>query len=208
MRSLTDRRAPQRSDARRDAILDALDHGLRQCTLDAVSLAEVARAAGVSRSAFYFYFENKSAAVAALMERMYDDTFAVNHVFTTAAADSPRARVYTMLDGLFDTWQRHRHLFAAQLQARGQSAAVGEVWDAARQSFVGSVAAMIRAERACGAAPDGLDPAVLASVLLEFNDRILERLTAGGALTRQQLRDGAAAVWLGTVYGMTTEEQP
>ena len=206
MRSLTDRRPAQRSDARRDAILDALDRGLQQCSFDAVSLAEVARSAGVSRSAFYFYFENKSAAVAALMERMYDDTFFVNDVFTTAVADSPRARVYTMLDGLFETWERHRHLFAAQLQARAHSAAVREIWDSTRQSIVGSVAAMISAERGSGAAPDGLDAAVLATVFLEFNDRIVERLAAGGELTREQWRDGAAAVWLGTIYGTTMED--
>ena len=54
-------------------------------------------------------------------------------------------------------------------------------------SFVESVAAMIRAERAAGAAPDGVDADVLATVLLEINDRLLERLTFGGPLTRQQL---------------------
>lgn len=204
MRSVTDRRPPQRSDARRDAILDALERCLTESTLDEVNLAEITRQAGVSRSAFYFYFENKAAAVAALMERMYDDTFFVTDVFTTAG-DSPRTRVYTMLDGLFDTWERHRHLFRARLQARGSSAAVRDTWDNARESFVDPVAGMIRDERAAGAAPDGLDATVLASVLLEFNDRMLERLTLGGALTRQQLMDGAAAVWLSSVYGTTTE---
>lgn len=204
MRSVTDRRPAQPGDTRRDAILDALDRSLQESGFDAVNLAEVAQQAGVSRSAFYFYFENKAAAVAALMERMLDDTFFVNDVFTTGAG-SPRTRVYTMLDGLFDTWERHRHMFSARLQARGHSAAVRDIWDEARESFVDSVAGMIRAERAAGTAPEGLDATVLASVLLEFNDRMLERLTLGGALTRQQLVDGAAAIWLGSVYGLTLE---
>lgn len=204
MRSATDRRAPQRGDARRDAILDALEQCLQQCGLDEVNLTTVAEQAGVSRSAFYFYFENKAAAVAALMERMYDDTFFVTDVFTLAA-ESPATRVYTMLEGLFDTWERHRHLFRARLAARGSSVTVRDVWDNARESFVEPVAGMIRAERAAGAAPDGLDAAVLASVLLEFNDRMLERLTLGGELSRKQLMDGAAAIWLGSIYGITGE---
>ncbi len=62
---------------------------------------------------------------------------------------------------------------------------------------------MIRSERAVGAAPDGVDATVLAAVLLEVNDRLLERLTFGGPLSRKQLFDGAAAVWLGAVYGIT-----
>ncbi|CAN5518721.1 TetR/AcrR family transcriptional regulator [soil metagenome] len=203
MRSSTDRRPPQRSDLRRQAILTALDRWLQDSDLDAINIAEIAKEAGVTRSAFYFYFENKAAAVAALMEQMVDETLVVNDIFTTATATaSPEARIHTMLDGLFAMWERHRHLFKAMLEARGTGGSIHDIWDGARASFVDSVAAMIRADRAAGRAPDGLDAAVLASVLLEVNDRMLERLTLGGGLTRAQLRDGAAAIWLSTIYGI------
>jgi AcrR family transcriptional regulator len=202
MRSPTDRRPPNRSDLRRDAILAALDSWLRsESALDELNVAEITRQAGVTRSAFYFYFENKAAAVAALMERMVDETFVVNETFT-AAGQSPPVRVRAMLDGLFETWQRHRHLFKAMLEARGASASVREIWDGARESFVESIAAMIQADRAAGIAPGGVDAVVLASVLLEFNDRLLERLTLGGPLTPEQLMDGAAAIWLSSIYGL------
>jgi len=209
MRSQTDRRPPQRSDHRREAILDALDTWLLESNLDAINIAEISKQAGVTRSAFYFYFENKGAAVAALMERILDATFAVNDTFTTAN-DPPRQRIYAMLDGLFATCEKHGHLFRAMLEARGSSASVRDIWDDARGSFVDSVAAMIRADRSAGKAPDGLDADVLASVLLELNDRLLERLALGGSLTRQQLMDGAAAIWLSTIYGIigsAAEEQ-
>ena len=58
-----------------------------------------------------------------------------------------------------------------------------------------SVAELIRAERTSP------DPEVLAAVLLELNDRLLERFILGGRLSREQLLDGAAAVWLSTIYG-------
>ena len=205
MRSPTDRRQPQRSDHRREAILDALDRWLLESSLDAINIAEIAKQAGVTRSAFYFYFENKGTAVAALMERILDATFAVNDDFTTASSP-PRQRIDAMLDGLFATCEGHRHLFRAMLEARGSNAAVRDIWDAARESFVDSVAAMIRADRAAGVAPDGLDAVVMASVLLEFNDRLLERLTLGGSLSREQLMDGAAAIWLSTIYGTPWQE--
>ncbi len=202
MRSSTDRRPPQRSDHRREAILDALDRWLLESSLDAINIAEISKQAGVTRSAFYFYFENKGAAVAALMERILDATFAVNDAFT-AGSEPPRQRIYAMLDGLFATCEGHRHLFRAMLEARGSNASVRDIWDDARESFVESVAAMIRADRSTGLAPNGLDADVMASVLLEFNDRLIERLTLGGTLSREQLMDGAAAVWLSTIYGMT-----
>jgi AcrR family transcriptional regulator len=202
MRSQTDRRPPQRSDYRREAILDALDLWLLESTLDAINIAEISKQAGVTRSAFYFYFENKGAAVAALMDRMIDETFVVNDAFITAS-DPPQRRIYAMLDGLFSTCERHRHLFKAMLEARGSNAAVRDIWDGARESFVDSIAEMIRHDRAAGRAPDGLDAEVMASVLLEFNDRLLERLTLGGPLSREQLMDGAAAIWLSTIYGVS-----
>jgi AcrR family transcriptional regulator len=200
VRSRTDRRPTQRSDHRREAILDALDRWLQQTDLDAVNIAEIAREAGVGRSAFYFYFENKAAAVAALTERMIDETFSVHDVFVSVSAP-PAERIGAMLDGLVDTWQRHQHVFRAMLDARGASSVVREIWDSARESFVASVADMIRADRVAGRARDGIDETVLATLLLEFNDRLLERLSRGGALSPQQLRDGAADIWLATIYG-------
>lgn len=176
-----------------------------ESNLDAINIAEISKDAGVTRSAFYFYFENKGAAVAALMERILDATFAVNDAFTTAV-DPPRQRIEAMLDGLFSTCERHRHLLKAMLEARGSNASVRDIWDAARESFVDSVAAMIRADRAAGLAPQGLAAEVLASMLLEFNDRLLERLTLGGPLTREQLMDGAATIWLNTIYGRATAQ--
>jgi AcrR family transcriptional regulator len=202
VRSQTDRRPPQRSDYRREAILDALDTWLKESSLEAINIAEISKQAGVTRSAFYFYFENKGAAVAALMERMIDETITVNDQFTSAV-DSPRRRIYAMLDGLFAMRARHHHLFKAMLEVRGSSSSVRDIWDGARASFTESIAEMIRADRAAGRAPAGLDADVLAAVLLEVNDRLLERLTLGGTLTSAQLKDGAAAIWLSAVYGIT-----
>ena len=61
---MTDQAA--RGDRRRTALLEALDHHLREGSLDSINIADISRRAGVTRSAFYFYFENKASAVAAL----------------------------------------------------------------------------------------------------------------------------------------------
>lgn len=201
MRSRTDRRPPPRSDVRRAAILEALDRWLQDSDLETINVADIAGEAGVTRSAFYFYFENKAAAVAALMEQMVDETLRVSDEFT-GSTGPPQARIQTMLDGLILMWTRHRHLFKAMLEARGSGGTIREIWDDATASFVDSVAAMIRADRAAGRAPEGLDASVLASVLLDVNGRMLERLTLGGVLTRAQLIDGIAAIWLSTIYGI------
>ena len=60
---------------------------------------------------------------------------------------------------------------------------------------------MIEAERAAGTAPEGVDATALAGVLLELNDRMLERLALGGPLDREQLVEAVVAIWLHTIYG-------
>ncbi|PRC59635.1 TetR/AcrR family transcriptional regulator, partial [Mycobacterium sp. ITM-2017-0098] len=84
------------------------------------------RRAGVTRSAFYFYFENKAAAVAALLEPMYDDGFMAGDLLTNPA-QPPRLRIRAMLEALLDTVDQHRYLLQAMLEARATTPAIREV---------------------------------------------------------------------------------
>jgi AcrR family transcriptional regulator len=188
-----------RGDRRRTALLESLDHHLREGSLDSINIADISRRAGVTRSAFYFYFENKASAVAALMEEMYDESLLA--AAQLRADGTPAENIDAMVRGLFSAWDKHEHLFRASLDARATSATVRELWDNDRESFVPVVASMIDAERRTGAAPDGVDATALASVLLELNDRMLERLALGGPLEREQLVEAVVAVWLHTIYG-------
>lgn len=185
-------------DQRRAALLESLEDLLQESGLDSINIADISRRAGVTRSAFYFYFESKHLAVAALMEQVYDGAL----VATQRLADpdlSPADRVRGMVTTLFDTVEAHTHLFRAMLEARGQSAAVRDMWDADRQSFVDLVADLVRTERAAGRAPDGPDADALASMLLELNDRALERLTLG-TLDRRTLEDAVVSIWVRSIF--------
>lgn len=199
-RSPVDRRQPQRSDQRRTAILAALNEHLQKTGFDALNIAEVARQAGVGRSAFYFYFENKAAAVAALVEPMYEALLAANNILADTNRP-PRDRVHDTIEAVLQTAEDHRYLVQAMWEARGSSGPVRALWDDARESFVPAVAAVIAADRAAGRAPEGPEPRVLASLLMELNDRLVERIIVGGPLTRQQLLEGAEAMWMGMIYG-------
>lgn len=188
-----------RGDRRRTALLEALDQHLRESSLDSINIADISRSAGVTRSAFYFYFDNKASAVAALMEQMYDES--VDAAALLTGDDTPAERVEAMVRALFGSWERHEHLYRAMYDARATSTTVRELWDNDRESFVPVVAEVIESERAEGVAPPGADAAHLASVLLELNDRMLERLALGGPLGRDDLVDAVVAIWVHTIYG-------
>jgi AcrR family transcriptional regulator len=195
------RRPPQKGDQRRSALLQSLDQHLQEGSFDSVNIADISRRAGVTRSAFYFYFESKATAVAALMEELYDEVFAASRLLTSDEG-TPSSRIATMVTSLFETMRRHEHLFAAMLEARATSETVREMWDADRLSFVAPLAEMIRLERAAGAAPEGPDPVALATVLLELNDRALERVVRGGTLSIDEHVEAVTTIWLRTIYGV------
>ncbi len=190
-----------RGDERRGALLASLDQILREggTSLEAVNIAEISRRAGVTRSAFYFYFESKAAAVAALMEEMYAESLAAAANLREDA--TPRENIEATIRDLFATWEKHRHLFRAMLDARATSPTVRTLWEADRESFVAPLAAVIDDERAAGRAPAGAPSTALASVLLELNDRMLERLSLGGRLDREELVETVVHVWLRSIYG-------
>ncbi|WP_280406709.1 TetR/AcrR family transcriptional regulator [Nocardia carnea] len=229
VRSRTDRRAPHRGDQRRSAILVALDELLRDNggRLEAVNIAEISRRAGLTRSAFYFYFENKASAVGAALEEIYEEVFAVNDILL--GAGEPAGRIERTIRGLVDFWDRHRHLYRAVLEARSASPAVRDIWETERQAFIPAIAAMIEDERAAGPAPPGgaapppaappspraaaaargppppRDATTLADVLLLLNERLLERLTLGVELDRERYIESVVTVWLRSIYGRAPE---
>src|SRR5689334_16132207 len=182
---LVDRRGSNRGDARRDALLQAFDELLREQSLEQVNVADISERAGVTRSAFYFYFENKAVAVLALMQGLYDAAAEANELLVKAEGDA-EARIRTAVTLLFDSVDETPHTYRALLEARASSPGVRQMWDAGRADFAGVIAGMIETERAAGRASDGPPAAALASVLLDLNDHALERHSLGSGPPREQ----------------------
>ena len=200
---LVDRRSVNRGDARRVALLQALDELLREQTLEQVNVAEVSRRAGVTRSAFYFYFESKAAAVLALMAELYDDASEATDLLVKAEGD-PEPRIRAVISRLFDSVEASPHTYRALLEARAASEVVRELWTAGRAEFAGMVAEMIGRERSAGRAVPGPDAAALAAVLLDLNDNAVERHALGAGPPREQHVDALTTIWLRTIYGSSS----
>jgi AcrR family transcriptional regulator len=197
---LVDRRGSNRGDARRDALLQAFDELLREQSLDQVNVADISERAGVTRSAFYFYFENKAVAVLALMQDLYDAAAEANELLVKAEGD-PASRVRTAITMLFDSVDQTPHTYRALLEARASSPTVRQMWEAGRADFAGVIAGMIETERVAGRAKDGPPAAGLASVLLDLNDHAVERHSLGSGPPRDEHIEAITYIWLSTIYG-------
>lgn len=199
---LVDRRSVNRGDLRRTALLEAFDALLREQSLEEVNVAEISRRAGVTRSAFYFYFESKAHAVMALMAELYDDASEATDLLVKAEGE-PAPRIREVIARLFDSVDHTPHTYRALLEARATNLQVREIWDAGRADFAGMVAEMIERERAAGRATDGPDAPALATVLLDLNDHAVERHAVGGGPAREEHIDALTHIWLTSIYGST-----
>ncbi|WP_249998861.1 TetR/AcrR family transcriptional regulator [Actinoplanes sp. M2I2] len=70
MPAIGSRRRPTKGDQRERALLDAARVVFREKPISQVTIDELAGAAGIARSGFYFYFESKQALLAALVDQV------------------------------------------------------------------------------------------------------------------------------------------
>jgi TetR/AcrR family transcriptional regulator, ethionamide resistance regulator len=203
---LVDRRTTNKGDARRDALLSAFDELLREQSLDDINVAEISRRAGVTRSAFYFYFESKALAVMALMQELYDAAAEANELLVKAEGE-PGERIRTAIALLFDTVDSSPHTYRALLEARGSNPDVRQMWDAGLADFAGFIAGMIETERAAGRAVEDPDANAVAAVLLDLNNHALERHALGSGPPREQHIEALVSIWLRTIYGTPQDQR-
>lgn len=189
-----------RGDRRREALLAALDDRLKTTALDDISVADLTESAGITRSAFYFYFDSKAAAVGVLLAMVQDEATAAVETAVRGEGDF-RTRVTAALERLTDRVLDKAHIYRALLTARSKHAQTRDLWDDGRRALAVQIAEFLRAERAAGRAPEGVDADALAVGLIHINETVLEQLAYDPDGTREPLLTVAADMWVRTVYG-------
>lgn len=198
------RRTPKVSgDERERTILATFERLLEERSLHEISVDDIARGAGISRPTFYFYFASKEAVLLSLFERMLADAAATRGDTLERVGEDPAARLREGLSAFFDVFRAHRAVTLAGADARASSAEVREVWARVMEGWVEETAAAIDAERARGAAPDGVPARDLAISLLLMNERVQHTAFAGHppAVGEDDVVDVLVAIWLNAIYG-------
>jgi len=192
--------ASPRGDRRREALLAALDERLRTTQLDDISVADLTEGAGITRSAFYFYFDSKAAAVGVLLV-MVNEEARTSAESIIGEGGTLRTRVIEALGRLVDKVVENGHIYRALLTARTKHQRTREMWDEGRGVLAELIAEFIRAERAAGRAPDGVAPRLLAAMLISINESVLERMVYDPDGPRDALLATAADMWVRSIYG-------
>ncbi|MFT4265005.1 MAG: TetR/AcrR family transcriptional regulator [Nocardioides sp.] len=189
-----------KGDQREDRILDATRELLAGKSMAAVTIDDIAAAAGISRTTFYFYFPGKQAVLARLMEQV-GDRFAQTHGWLASEGPSP-AQLGEQLAGAAALWRENRPIMACSLAGFGDDypplvAFLAET----QQRFVSGLAAKIERDRAAGLAPAGIGAHTLAGMVEAMREaRLAELAELPASATDEGLEELVEAV-LRLIYG-------
>ncbi|MFN3339159.1 MAG: TetR/AcrR family transcriptional regulator [Dietzia sp.] len=182
-----------------------LDRQLRTTKLDDISVADLTDAAGITRSAFYFYFDSKAAAVTVLLSSIQATAAKSNDMLVNSDGRF-RSRVSATLSRLADRMVDNAHVYRALLTARTTHEPMRRLWDEGRAELAAPIAEYIRSERAAGRAPDGADPHSLATALIQINESVLEHLVFDPGVDREPMIATASDLWVRAIYGRPDPE--
>lgn len=190
------RRPQPRGEQRRARLLEALEQQLQSLPFDAISIASVADAAGLGRSAFYFYFSSKHDAVTQLLGDVFDGEITRVDAILSRPGDTA-LNISDALAFIVDSWRERATLLGAMLDARDGDADARMIWEGWIDRYEEFAADYIAATTGA----DATESRSLANVLIAMNERTLERHTRSGADRRaaDELHATLVRVWQATL---------
>jgi AcrR family transcriptional regulator len=195
---------PKRGDERRAQLLNALEDLLAVRSLAEIGIADLTGAAGVTRSAFYFYFPTKAAAVAALLADFRDEMQQAGAPwYEDGGATAPLERVHAAVDASVRLWRDHASLIVAMLDAVAADPEVREIWQTWTESFTRRITTRIVQDRGAGLANPTSDPQALATLLMGATLHAMEgdvRAIASGTTPSESIGDALIELWHRTLY--------
>jgi AcrR family transcriptional regulator len=167
-----------------------------------LGVERIATRAGISRTAFYFYFADKRDLLMRLASEAAEQLYREADTWWSGSGDGP-AQIAEALGKIAALYRAHGPLVCAIVEVSTYDAEVGAVWRGLVGRFVTASAERIEAEQAAGRAYRGLDPAATAFALVWMTERSFHQmLVQEDPLPTDELVAALARVWSGAVYGV------
>jgi AcrR family transcriptional regulator len=165
-----------------------------------LGVERIATRAGISRTAFYFYFADKRDLLMRLASEAAEQLYREADTWWSGSGDGP-AQIAEALGKIAALYRAHGPLVCAIVEVSTYDAEVGVFWRGLVGRFVSASAERIEAEQAAGRADRGIDPAAAAFALVWMTERSFHQmLVQEEPLPTDQLVAALARVWSAAVY--------
>ena len=199
----------QKRDEIQGRLLEAVERLLAEGdSYTELSVERLVQEAGISRSTFYVYFEDKGDLLRALVSDVIGELIAAARVWWDLPAGFTRDDMVNAIRGLIDTYRPHGRLLGAVVDTASYDVAVREQFDTLMQMSIKGVEAHIRNGQKAGFVREDLNPGVTASWLTWMAERGLYELVPGASDRRlAQLADGLTSILWHTLYDGTAKKR-
>jgi AcrR family transcriptional regulator len=189
-------------DERESAIRETLERLLDDQQFHEVSIDDLARGAGISRSSFYFYFESKEAVLLSLLDEFVSQAIAASDAARAMIDQDPQRFLRDVLAAYVTILGGHRGVMVAASQAAAANSDLRKLWNGMRERWVQMAEEAIMAERRRSSLSGALSPRELAIALLAMNESVMYQVFAREqpAIEEERVIDVLTDIWINAVY--------
>jgi AcrR family transcriptional regulator len=163
-------------------------------------IEDVAKSAGLSRSAFYFYDTDKQALLIDANEAISDALFEQADRWWHGIGE-PAELITEALEGVAGLWVENEVLLRTTTEVAAYDERMRRFWSELVGRFIDATAEHIEQEQGEGAIDPQVDSRGMAETLIWGAERSLYILTTTDERPAADVVDSIAAVWLRAIYG-------
>lgn len=197
------RKKELKGDTRRRELLEALRRLLAEGQdFGDLNVAALAKAAGMSRPTFYFYFESKYEALSAVVSEIRSELIEGAEILFAGHHEDPFAELQQALQGVVETWRKEARLMQAFAQAASNDPGLWQQMESFVEDFVEPTGhSIVAIHEQQGRSTELQAAKELARTLLWGNERNLYRAAVGNYSREQwaELLQTLTAIWAGAV---------
>ena len=183
------------------AVLEATEELLAEGNSFAdLGIEKIATRAGISRTAFYFYFADKRELLERLTEEINALLFEQANVWFSGQGD-PEEEIRTAIANIAALYREHAVLMRVIVEVATYEAGVATFWRSTLDRFVAATERRILEEQQAGRAHDGHARATAFALTWMTERTLYQDLVQEEPVPHAQLVDALAGIWLRSVYG-------
>lgn len=187
---------------RRETVRAAVREGMltlvQERAFKDITIDELARAAGLSRSAFYFYFRDKHDLLMAVAEEVADELYREADVFWHGEGE-PEQLVRRAIAGVAAVYARNARILGVVVEVATYDGEVRAIWRALIERFVEATAEQIAREQQAGRMLP-FDSRGTAEVLVWGVERYCWIYLRDGERPVEDVVEALYSVWMAALY--------
>jgi len=166
-----------------------------------LSIERIAKRAGISRTAFYFYFSDKRELLMGLAAGVAEELYREAGTWWSGEGDGA-VGMTEALEKIATIYREHGPLLSAIVEVATYDEQVGEFWRGLTDRFVRASAERIAAEQTAGRVDASVHPEATAFALVWMTERSFNQMVVQeDPVAPDDLVRALARAWIATVYG-------